>query len=47
MANGDNVKFSVAEDGTQMVNDAKVLGSVAASNGLVVVIDKVLLPPAE
>ena len=47
MANGDNIKFSVAEDGTQMVNDAKVLGSVAASNGLVVVIDKVLLPPAE
>ncbi|MBK8498766.1 MAG: fasciclin domain-containing protein [Flavobacteriales bacterium] len=44
MANGDNVKFSVAEDGTQMVNDARVLGSVVASNGLVVVIDKVLLP---
>jgi uncharacterized surface protein with fasciclin (FAS1) repeats len=47
MANGDNVKFSVAEDGTVMINDAKVLGSVPASNGLVVVIDKVLLPPAE
>ena len=47
MANGHNVKFSVAEDGTQLVNDAKVLGSVMASNGLVVVIDKVLLPPAE
>jgi uncharacterized surface protein with fasciclin (FAS1) repeats len=47
MANGANVKFSVAEDGTQMVNDAKVLGSVVASNGLVVVIDKVLLPPAK
>lgn len=47
MANGDNVKFSVTEDGTQMVNDARVLGSVPASNGLVVVIDKVLLPPAE
>ena len=47
MANGDNVKFSVAEDGTLMVNDAKVLGSVPAANGLVVVIDKVLLPPAK
>lgn len=47
MANGDNVKFSVAEDGTVMINDAKVLGSVPASNGLVVVIDKVLLPPAK
>ncbi len=29
----------------RMVNDAKVLGSMVASNGLVVVIDKVLLPP--
>ncbi|MBK6370497.1 MAG: fasciclin domain-containing protein [Flavobacteriales bacterium] len=47
MANGDNVKFTVAEDGTVMINDAKVLGTVPASNGLVVVIDKVLLPPAE
>lgn len=47
MANGSNVKFSVGEDGTLMVNDAKVLGSVPASNGLVVVIDKVLLPPAK
>ena len=47
MANGDNVKFSGSEDGTVMINDAKVLGSVPASNGLVVVIDKVLLPPSE
>jgi uncharacterized surface protein with fasciclin (FAS1) repeats len=47
MANGSNVKFTVAEDGTLMVNDAKVLGSVPASNGLVVVIDKVLLPPTK
>lgn len=44
MANGSNVKFTVADDGTVMINDAKVLGSVPASNGLVVVIDKVLLP---
>ncbi|HPF90330.1 MAG: fasciclin domain-containing protein [Flavobacteriales bacterium] len=44
MANGGNVKFSVADDGTVMINDARVLGSVPASNGLVVVIDKVLLP---
>ncbi|TXI80105.1 MAG: fasciclin domain-containing protein [Flavobacteriales bacterium] len=46
MANGGNVKFTVADDGTVMINDAKVLGSVPASNGLVVVIDKVLLPAA-
>lgn len=44
MANGGNVKFTVADDGTVMINDAKVLGSVPASNGLVVVIDKVLIP---
>ncbi|MBX2974093.1 MAG: fasciclin domain-containing protein [Flavobacteriales bacterium] len=44
MANGSNVKFTVAGDGTVMINDAKVLGSVPASNGLVVVIDKVLIP---
>jgi len=44
MANGGNVKFTVAEDGTVMINDARVLGSAPASNGLVVVIDKVLLP---
>lgn len=44
MANGGNVKFTVKDDGTVMINDAKVLGSVPASNGLVVVIDKVLIP---
>ena len=47
MANGDNVIYKVTDDGTVMINDAKVLGSVPASNGLVVVIDKVLLPPAK
>lgn len=47
MANGDNVKYTVAEDGSVMINDAKVLGSVPAANGLVVVIDKVLLPPSQ
>lgn len=45
MANGDNTQFTVGEDGSVMINDAKVLGTVPASNGLVVVIDKVLLPP--
>lgn len=46
MANGDNVRFSVAADGTVMINDAKVIATVPASNGLVCVIDKVLLPPS-
>lgn len=45
MANMKNTQVSVGEDGTVMINDAKVLGSVEAANGLVVVIDKVLLPP--
>jgi uncharacterized surface protein with fasciclin (FAS1) repeats len=45
MANGQNVQFKVMDDGTVMINDAKVLGTATASNGLVVVIDKVLLPP--
>ena len=35
------------KDGKLMVNDAHVLGSVRASNGLIYVIDKVLLPPSK
>ncbi|MEZ4920253.1 MAG: fasciclin domain-containing protein [Saprospiraceae bacterium] len=38
-----NVQISVKEDGSIMVNDAKILASVPASNGVVHVIDKVLL----
>jgi uncharacterized surface protein with fasciclin (FAS1) repeats len=47
MANLDDTKFTKGEDGSVMINDAKVLGTAPASNGLVVVIDKVLLPPTE
>lgn len=47
MANLKDTKFTMAEDGTVMINDARVLGTAPASNGLVVVIDKVLLPPTE
>lgn len=43
MVNGGNVTFHV-KDGQVMINDAKVIGTVTASNGLVCVIDKVLLP---
>lgn len=43
-ATGDNVKIEVKENVTY-VNGAKVLGSVDASNGVVHVIDGVLLPP--
>jgi uncharacterized surface protein with fasciclin (FAS1) repeats len=45
MANLKDATFSKADDGTVMINDAKVLGVAEAANGIVVVIDKVLLPP--
>jgi len=45
MVNGGNVKFSV-KDGQVMINDAHIIATIPASNGLVCVIDKVLLPPA-
>jgi uncharacterized surface protein with fasciclin (FAS1) repeats len=43
MANGGKTTLHV-KDGKIMVNDANVLGSVKTSNGMVYVIDKVLLP---
>jgi uncharacterized surface protein with fasciclin (FAS1) repeats len=45
MANLKDTQFKVEDDGTVYINDAKVLGVAEASNGIVVVIDKVLLPP--
>ena len=41
--NGKNVTIKVAPAGT-FVNDAKILASIKASNGVIHVIDKVLLP---
>ncbi len=46
-ANGQNVLIEVAEDGTVTVNGAKILATVDGSNGVVHVIDKVLLPPSK
>jgi len=44
--NGDNLSFTVT-DGAVMVNDANVTtADVIASNGVIHVIDKVLMPPA-
>ncbi len=43
-ATGDNVSIKVA-DGVTTVNGAKILGTVEASNGVIHVIDAVLLPP--
>jgi uncharacterized surface protein with fasciclin (FAS1) repeats len=43
---GDQLKISIAEDGTVMVNDATVTqADIQASNGVIHVIDTVLLPP--
>lgn len=44
MATGDNVTIEVKDD-MIYINGAKLLGSVDASNGVVHVIDAVLLPP--
>lgn len=43
MVNGSNAKITV-KDGKVMINDATLVGSVPASNGIVHVIDKVILP---
>ena len=45
-ANNQYVKIDVV-DGEPMIGGAKILGSVKAGNGIVHVIDKVLLPPTE
>ena len=45
MVNGGNVTVH-ARDGKQYINDAVILASVPAANGIVHVIDKVLLPPS-
>lgn len=44
MANGGKTTITFVGDGKMMINDANILGSVKASNGMVYVIDKVLLP---
>ena len=47
MVNGDDASFTVT-DGTVMIGDATVvLADVPASNGIIHVIDKVLMPPVD
>lgn len=43
-ADGRSVTVAVAEDGTVTINGAKIVGSVQASNGIIHVVDQVLLP---
>lgn len=46
--NGADIEVTVGEDGSVMVNNANVVAvDVLASNGVIHVIDAVLLPPAE
>ncbi len=45
-ASGHYVKVEKSDDGEIMVGGAKVLGTVEASNGVVHVVDKVMLPPS-
>ncbi len=46
MVNGDNATITV-KDGKVQINGANIIASVPASNGIVHVIDAVLLPPAK
>jgi uncharacterized surface protein with fasciclin (FAS1) repeats len=43
-AHGASVIVEKSEDGTVSVNGGKIVGSVQASNGIIHVVDKVLLP---
>lgn len=44
MVNGDSIKVSV-KNNTVMINDARIVASIPATNGIVHVVDSVLLPP--
>lgn len=43
-ADGRSVSVALAEDGTVTINGAKIVGTVSASNGIIHVVDQVLLP---
>lgn len=48
MLNGDEANISVSEDGMLMINDATIVTTdIVTSNGVIHVIDTVILPPAE
>jgi len=45
MANGSNSKIAVNEAGEVTVNGANILATIQATNGVIHVVDQVLLPP--
>jgi uncharacterized surface protein with fasciclin (FAS1) repeats len=45
MVNGDNVKISIKNGKVMLNNSATIIASIPASNGIIHVIDQVLLPP--
>ena len=47
MVNGDNVTINIKDGKTMLNNSATVIASIPASNGMIYVIDGVLLPPAK
>ena len=47
MVNGDNVNVSVKDGKVTLNGTVHILGSVQASNGMVHIVDGVLLPPAK
>lgn len=47
-ANGDNITINKSADGKMKVNGtANIVAAIPASNGLIYVVDEVLLPPAK
>jgi uncharacterized surface protein with fasciclin (FAS1) repeats len=46
MVNGDNLTIHVANGKTSLNNGVNVLSTIPASNGMIYVVDAVLLPPA-
>ena len=47
MVNGDNITVSVKDGKVTLNNSAHIVASIPASNGIIHVIDAVLLPPAK
>lgn len=47
MVNGDNITISVKDGKVTLNNSATIIASIPASNGMIHVIDGVLLPPAK